>query len=884
VAAAAKAGPAAAAGPAARKPAPAAATAASAAPSSRPSSRSDAAPKALAPKNGNAARSAGAAKPPAARARPAAAEEDDAAAAAGGRISAEEAESRMTDQFGAATVEAMRSPKWQERLDAVAAVADATAAALGDADAASLVACLAHLPGWGEKHFQVVNRTFELLAALARGAPGFGRREASIAVEGLGERLHELKHRLPAGEALTAAAEAAGPQFVAAQLHARAAAHKNPKVLSESLAWIAAAVDDFGLGAMELGALLAWTTAALASPTAPVRNQAMAVLGRCHAQVGGGLLAQLDTLKPAQLTALEEIFRKNPLDAGYAPRRRVRPRPGRAAAAGGGGGGGGGGGPMEVDGEEEGGSGGGGVSLEDLLPRADISAALAGGIVDRIGSANWKERNAALEDVEALLREAGGRVAPELPADLFPALRARFADTNRNLAAKALLLLGKLAAAVGAPFDRAARPVLAPALGCLADNKKQVRDAVLAMLEAWEATCPADRLFPAVADAAANPKCVVEGRVAALGWMARVLGAGRGERCAPAALRAAVTAALDKAAGVRDAGSGLLAALAAAAGPAEVAAAAAALDAAQRKAAEPMVSKALAAAAAAAPPLPPAAAAAAPPPPAAAAGSVATSGIFSRGASASTASSAGGALAPAPPRALPSGSVASALAGGAAPLLCMASGKAQRAARARPRQAKFEPPAAEELEALEAALGAAASDDFRALLFSRDFRDHVRAAEALAAALPALLPEAVASLDLLLRWAVARLCEGNMQSLLAVLEALRALLAALAAAGYQLSEAEAAALLPAIVDKSGHNLDRVRALHRDVLRACAALHPAARVLEYVAAGLASKNSRTRVECCDEVAAVAAREGAGPVAACRAKPMPIIAAVSAGSEG
>ena len=46
---------------------------------------------------------------------------------------------------------------------------------------------------------------------------------------------------------------------------------------------------------------------------AAVRNKAMEVLGRCHAQLGPSLADFLEGLKPAQLTALEEHFRQNPL-------------------------------------------------------------------------------------------------------------------------------------------------------------------------------------------------------------------------------------------------------------------------------------------------------------------------------------------------------------------------------------------------------------------------------------------------------------------------------------------------------------------------------------------------------------------------------------------
>ena len=52
--------------------------------------------------------------------------------------------------------------------------------------------------------------------------------------------------------------------------------------------------------------------------------------------------------------------------------------------------------------------------------------------------------------------------------------QARLVDSNRNLAAKVLLLLGQLARAIGPAFDRQGRFLLSSALLCLSDNKHQV--------------------------------------------------------------------------------------------------------------------------------------------------------------------------------------------------------------------------------------------------------------------------------------------------------------------------------------------------------------------------------------------------------------------------
>lgn len=63
---------------------------------------------------------------------------------------------------------------------------------------------------------------------------------------------------------------------------------------------------------------------------------------------------------------------------------------------------------------------------DELLPRADISASISAKLVANLNSANWKERNAGLAEVEDILKANGNRIQPAL-GDLMPALKVRLA-------------------------------------------------------------------------------------------------------------------------------------------------------------------------------------------------------------------------------------------------------------------------------------------------------------------------------------------------------------------------------------------------------------------------------------------------------------------------
>lgn len=57
-----------------------------------------------------------------------------------------------------------------------------------------------------------------------------------------------------------------------------------------------------------------------------------------------------------------------------------------------------------------------------LLPRTDISSQISSKLIANLGSANWKERNTVLDEVEEIIKSAGGRIQPTV-GDLMPALK-----------------------------------------------------------------------------------------------------------------------------------------------------------------------------------------------------------------------------------------------------------------------------------------------------------------------------------------------------------------------------------------------------------------------------------------------------------------------------
>lgn len=61
--------------------------------------------------------------------------------------------------------------------------------------------------------------------------------------------------------------------------------------------------------------------------------------------------------------------------------------------------------------------------MDDLLPRTDISPQITSRLMTNMGSANWKEREKAIADVEEIVKAAAGRILPTV-GDLFAGLKA----------------------------------------------------------------------------------------------------------------------------------------------------------------------------------------------------------------------------------------------------------------------------------------------------------------------------------------------------------------------------------------------------------------------------------------------------------------------------
>jgi len=128
----------------------------------------------------------------------------------------------------------------------------------------------------------------------------------------------------------------------------------------------------------------------------------------------------------------------------------------------------------------------------------------------KMDDSNWKERMAALEALDAVLRHAcrGAVHAPDKGlaeqepymeaqcGPLWSALKARLKDSNKNVVVQALAVLSRCIAATGSGINNTQstqiKSILPMVMGLIGDSKRAVRDAVIGCLEVCAGTVNSD--------------------------------------------------------------------------------------------------------------------------------------------------------------------------------------------------------------------------------------------------------------------------------------------------------------------------------------------------------------------------------------------------------
>ncbi|KAK9517304.1 hypothetical protein VZT92_025187 [Zoarces viviparus] len=391
-------------------------------------------------------------------------------------LSTEVCEERAAGVLPASCLQQLDSANWKERLASMEEFQRAVETMdKAEMPCQALVRMLAKKPGWKETNFQVMQMKLHIVALIAQRGQ-FSKTSASVALDGLVDKVGDVKCGGNAKAGLTAIGEACSLPWTADQVVPMAFAQKNPKNQAETLNWLANAMKEFGFAGVNVKGFINNVKTALGATNPAIRTAAIALLGVMFLYMGVRLRMFFEDEKPALLAQIDAEFEKM---QGQSPPAPIRFTKKSAADEEG---------DEGEEQEEDGGRGGGGggaaaQDIMDLLPRTDISDKITSDLLSKISDKNWKIRKEGLDETAAIISEA--KLITANIGDLPLALKARLSDSNKILVQQTLAILQQMSTPMGPALKQHVKSLGFPVITVLGDSKSNIRAAAMTTLQAW---------------------------------------------------------------------------------------------------------------------------------------------------------------------------------------------------------------------------------------------------------------------------------------------------------------------------------------------------------------------------------------------------------------
>uniref|UniRef100_A0A671N7M3 Cytoskeleton-associated protein 5-like n=1 Tax=Sinocyclocheilus anshuiensis TaxID=1608454 RepID=A0A671N7M3_9TELE len=688
----------------------------------------------------------------------------------------------------------------------------------------ALVKMLAKKPGWKETNFQVMQMKLHIVGLIAQKG-SFSKTSALVVLDGLVDKIGDVKCGSNAKEALTVIGVACSLPWTAEQVVSMAFAQKNPKNQAETLNWLANAMKEFGFAGINVKAFINNVKTALGATNPAVRTSAIALLGVMYLYMGAPLRMFFEDEKPALLSQIDAEFEKMQGQSPPAPIRGTK----KAGA------------DEEGDAAEEEEVDSGAGDSVDVLPRTDISDKITLDMVSKISDKNWKIRKEGLDEVAAVISEAKFIQANigELPM----ALKGRLSDSNKLLVQQALNILQQIATAMGPSLKQHVKNMGIPVITFLGDSKANVRAAALSTLNAWVEQTGMKEWLEGEDLSEELKKENPFLRQELLGWLAEKLPT---LRTVPTDLMLCVphlyTCLEDRSGDVRRKAQDALPSFMMHLGYEKMIKAAGKLKPASKDQVVGMLEKARAVM-----PAKPAV------PVKAAASKPASSAPAAKPASGScTFPLTTGVVGKKPP--VKAGAKDEEDKSGPI-FIHVPNGKEQRIKEEKTLKIlkwNFTTPRDEYVEQLKAQMSTCLAKWLQDELFHFDFQRHVKAIGAMIEHMAPECEAVISCLDLILKWFTLRFFDTNTSVLMKALEFLKLLFTMLSRKNYQLNDYEASSFIPYLILKVGESKDVVRKDVRAILTMLCKVYAASKVFPFLMEGTKSKNSKQRSECLDEL--------------------------------
>ncbi|XP_073514992.1 cytoskeleton-associated protein 5 isoform X2 [Phyllobates terribilis] len=788
-------------------------------------------------------------------------------------LSPEACEEKAAAVLPATCMQQLDSGNWKERLASMEDFQKAVESMeRSDIPCQALVKMLAKKPGFKETNFQVMQMKLHIVALIAQKG-NFSKTSANVVLDGLVDKVGDVKCGGNAKEALSAIAEACMLPWTAEQVVSLAFAQKNPKNQSETLNWLSNAIKEFGFTGLNVKAFISNVKTALAATNPAIRTSAITLLGVMFLYMGAPLRMFFEEEKPALLSQIDAEFEKM---KGQTP-----PASTRGSSKSGAGGG------DDDEGEDQ--EDDSPADVLDLLPRAEISDKISSDLVSKIGDKNWKIRKEGLDEVTTILNEAKF-VLPNI-GELPSALKGRLNDSNKILVQQALGILQQLATSMGPSIKQHVKNLGIPIITVLGDSKANVRAAALVTINSWVEQTGMKEWLEGEDLSEELKKENPFLRQEILGWLAEKLPT---LRAVPSDLQLCVPhlyACLeDRNGDVRKKAQEALPMFMMHVGFEKMSKATGKLKPASKDQVMALLEKAKTSMPAKpapppgkasfkpaqAPPAPAAAVCDSGPPaseskpdskktkPGAPASKGKTPSVSSESNTSMTPTKANTSLSKAkqtkpavvPAKKVPNKPSTKDEEDRSGPIyIIVPNGKEQRVKEEKGLKVlkwNFPAPRDEYIEQLKTQMSACLAKWLQDELFHSDFQRHIKAMAVMTDHLESEKEGVMSCLDLVLKWFTLRFFDTNTSVLMKVLEYLKLLFSMLSQEEYHLTELEATSFIPYLLLKVGEPKDIVRKDVRAILNKMCQVYPASKMFNFIMEGIKSKNSKQRAECLEEL--------------------------------
>lgn len=718
----------------------------------------------------------------------------------GNLITSEEAENVMSVLLPGETLEKLKETSWKDKLEGLQEVmkwVSENEGKVAEITDALFIFIKLSVKDWKENNVNVIRAAFEIINTLS-SLTIISKRSAYIVLTAAAlEKLSEPKLIDCYTTCLLSLSQGVGPKFIVSSIIKNTSDCNKPKVVSECLSIIAKVIIDFGVHKITLKEVIDYAKTGLNQANPIIKKSAQALTIKIYSYIGNTLLPLLSDIKEATLKALQEDFSKTEILTATSF-KSVRGEEDTKFD------------PKKV--------------LDDAIPRNNISSKITQEILKDLSDNNWKVRKEALDAIEDVLEKSGKRVLPIGLDDLFKLLKARLEDPNKSIVRSTLTLMVKMAECLGAEAKVFNRVVVPGLLSNLGDKQNLLRQDALVAIEKWAAETGAE----SIVNYAAEPLMLEspELRNELLNWL--LAHKDTFAKCDMKPFAPSVLNCLqDRAANIRNSAEILFGEVVECIG----------FDSFQifLKDIKPAVLNTLKA-------------------------------VFDKYR-----------------KNEPVLEVQSGQKNKPKPMLKKSASKIPNDSEIKtPRNKKVQIDArvadpgdkekrldldsrykwsVEEirpdyLDKLKDQIRAGFSQDLSELMLNPDFKKQASAAGFLLEIVKSQEGEIISYLDLLLKWCwIELIVSTNTQIYKAVLELDLLIISKLESIGYQLNDVEAGLILPVLCDKSGQNNAVFRNMIRKILHQSCKVYPADKVFGFVVSGASSKNSKSKFECIEELAAL-----------------------------